>query len=59
MFSEKTGTILPVTRSISQPALDLDGRPLPPTVDELKHVGFVEDVEISQLFEKTGFHRLF
>jgi len=40
-------------RANSQPALDFEGRPLP-TVDELSLVGYPDDVEVSQLFEKAG-----
>jgi len=50
--SEKTKPALP-QRANSQPALDFEGRPLP-TVDELSLVGYQDDVEVSQLFEKTG-----
>jgi len=49
---EKTKPALP-QRANSQPALDFEGRPLP-TVDELSLVGYADDVEVSQLFEKTG-----
>jgi len=54
--SEKVKPALP-QRANSQPALDFDGRPLP-TVDELSLVGYPDDVEVSQLFEKTGKHFL-
>ena len=50
--SEKTKPALP-QRAHSQPALDFEGRPLP-TVDELSLVGYPDDVEVSQLFEKGG-----
>ena len=52
--NEKTKPSLP-QRANSQPALDVEGRPLP-TVDELSLVGYPDDVEISQLFEKTGMY---
>ena len=52
LSSEKTKPALP-QRANSQPALDFDGRPLP-TVDELSLVGYPDDVEVSQLFEKNG-----
>jgi len=54
--NEKTKPALP-QRANSQPALDVEGRPLP-TVDELSLVGYQDDVEVSQLFEKTGIHCL-
>lgn len=45
----------PPSRSNSQPSLDFENRPpLPPTVDELKHVGYPDETESNQLFEKTG-----
>ena len=50
--SEKTKPALP-QRANSHPALDFEGRPLP-TVDELSLVGYSDDVEVSQLFEKAG-----
>jgi len=55
--NEKTKPALP-QRANSQPALDCEGRPLP-TVDELSLVGFPDDVEVSQLFEKSGVYYLF
>jgi len=54
--NEKTKPALP-QRANSQPALDVEGRPLP-TVDELSLVGYPDDVEVSQLFEKTGTYYL-
>jgi len=55
--NEKTKPPLP-QRANSQPALDVEGRPLP-TVDELSLVGYPDDVEVSQLFEKTGTHCIY
>ena len=40
-------------RSNSQPSVESDGRTLP-TVDELSLVGYLEEPDASQLFEKTG-----
>jgi len=54
--SEKTKLAVP-QRASSQPALDCEGRPLP-TFDELSLVGYPDDVEASQLFEKSGTHCL-
>lgn len=46
---EKSKTI--VGQSQLQPA---EGQPLPATVDELSLVGYSEETDVSQVFEKTG-----
>lgn len=51
---EKSKTV--VGQSPLQPA---EGQPLPATVDELSLVGYSEETDVSQVFEKTGNPGLF
>jgi histone-lysine N-methyltransferase MLL3 len=54
-LSDKTSDICQPPPGLNlQPAVDYENQQLFPDVDELKFVGYLEDTDVSQLFEKTG-----